>query len=82
MGYNDPMFGPVTPIIVKVIDAPTPPPSVANVILQAIGITGVLVVGATMAGVLLGGAFIGLRILRPDNPLNGDVSDQMRLNLS
>jgi hypothetical protein len=52
---------PITPVIVKVMDAPTKEISVADVLVGSVGITGLFLLGAVVFGVLLGGAFIAFR---------------------
>ena len=69
------------PIIAEVIDAPTRETTAADVIIQALGITGVLLVGALLAGLTLAGLFIWVRQAAPDNPFNGSASDRLRLGL-
>jgi len=50
------MFGiqPVTPIIVKVIPDPTPQVTVVDVIVDALGLTGVIVAGSLVLGGIVG----------------------------
>ena len=55
---------PTTPIIIQIPDELTPETTVADVLLQSIGITGVFVVSALMAGLVIGGIFIWLRHFR------------------
>ena len=52
---------PTTPIIVRVPEPPTPQTSVADVLLQAIGLTGAFVVAALVAGLLIGSVLFWLR---------------------
>ena len=52
---------PTTPIIIQIPDELTPETTVADVLLQSIGITGVFVVSALMAGLVIGGIFLWLR---------------------
>lgn len=49
---------PITPVIVKVMDAPTKEISVADILMGSVGITGLFLLGAALFGFLLGGAFI------------------------
>lgn len=72
---------PLTPIIIEVIDKPTRETTVADVLLQAIGLAGAFVLLALVAGLLAGGVFIAMRILRPRNSFNGEASDVLRLGL-
>ena len=55
---------PTTPIIIQIPDGLTPETTVADVLLQSIGIFGVFVVSALMAGLVIGGIFIWLRHFR------------------
>ena len=55
---------PTTPIIIQIPDELTPETTVADVLLQSIGITGVFVVSALMAGLVIGGIFIWLNHFR------------------
>lgn len=52
------------PIIVRVIDEPVKQATVADLLLTAIGLVGVLVLAAVVLGALLGGILIGLKLLR------------------
>jgi hypothetical protein len=49
------------PIIVKLIDPPSDISGLADVLLGAIGITGVIVVGALLFGLVLAGALFWIR---------------------
>jgi hypothetical protein len=50
------MFGiqPVTPVIVKVVSDPTPQVTVVDVLVGAIGLTGVIVAGSFVLGGIVG----------------------------
>jgi hypothetical protein len=65
------------PIIVHVVQQPVKSTTIADVLLGAIGLTGVLVLAALILGALLGGALIGLKARRnrlsPDGPLDSDT---------
>ncbi len=77
------MAGPASsPIIVRVIGPPTDAITLGDVILQALGLTGVITLGAIVFGLLLGGAFIYLRSHRPDNAFNGETADELSLRLN
>jgi len=71
-----------SPIIVRVIGPPTDAITLGDVILQALGLTGVITLGAVVFGLLLGGAFIYLRSHRPDNAFNGETADELSLRLN
>lgn len=70
---------PTTPIIVRIPEPPTRETNAADVLIQAIGLTGVFVLAAIFAGLLIGGLFIWLKRLRPDNPLGGKSSQRLDL---
>ena len=77
------MVGPASsPIIVRVIGPPTDAVTLGDVILQALGLTGVITLGALVFGLLLGGVFIYLRTHRPDNAFNGETADELSLHLN
>lgn len=52
------------PIMVRVIDQPVETTTVADVLLGALGLTGVLILAAAVLGLLLGGLLIGIKLLR------------------
>jgi hypothetical protein len=52
---------PITPVIVKVMEAPTKEISVADILMGSVGITGLFLLGAVVLGALLGAAFIAFR---------------------
>ena len=52
------------PIIVKVIDEPVKSTGVGDIIVGALGITGVLLLAALLLGALLGGLLIWIKKLR------------------
>jgi hypothetical protein len=77
------VVGPASsPIIVRVIGPPTEPVTLGDVILQAIGLTGVITLVAFVSGLILGGVFIYLRSHRPDNAFNGESADELSLRLN
>ena len=55
---------PTTPIVIQIPDELTPETTVGDVLLQSVGITGVFVVSALMAGLLIGGILIWLKHFR------------------
>jgi hypothetical protein len=56
------VFQPDDPIVIKIIEPPeNPMESLGNVLLSALGITGVLVLGAVVLGLLLGSLMFWLR---------------------
>ncbi len=77
------MVGPASsPIIVRVVGPPTDAVTLGDVILQALGLTGVITLGALLFGLILGGLFIYLRTHRPDNAFNGETADELSLRLN
>ena len=65
------------PIIVRVVQPPIESTTVADVLIGAIGLTGLLVLVAILLGGALGGALIGLKILR--RRLNTDAEEQSEI---
>jgi hypothetical protein len=53
-----------SPIIVRVIQPPVESTTIVDVLVGAIGLTGVLVLAAIFLGVVLGGVLIGLKVWR------------------
>ena len=70
---------PNTPIIVKVIEVPSY--TLADVVLAAAGIAGVLALGAVILGLVLGVGFIGFRLRRQRQP-SSDATDHQKLHLN
>ncbi len=52
------------PIVVKVVQTPVESTTVADVLVGAIGLTGVLLLCALLLGGIFGGVLIGLKVLR------------------
>ena len=52
------------PIMVRVIEPPAESTTVADVLVGALGLTGVLLLVAALCGALLGGILIGLKLFR------------------
>jgi hypothetical protein len=52
------------PIVVRVVEEPVKSTGVGDVILGALGLTGVLLLAALVLGALLGGTLIGIKRLR------------------
>jgi hypothetical protein len=55
---------PVNPIVVRVVEEPVETTGVADILIGAIGLTGVMLVSALVLGVLLGAILIGIKRLR------------------
>jgi len=73
---------PLTPIIIKVVPAPTPEVGVGDILLGSLGLTGVIVVLSFMIGVVLGGLLIAYSRRRANRRRDNDDSDATRLDLS
>jgi Na+/H+-dicarboxylate symporter len=67
---------------VRVVGPPSESVSLGDVILQALGLTGVITLIALIFGLVLGGVFIYLRTHRPDNAFNGETADELSLRLN
>jgi len=68
--------------MVDVGHAPAPKaPGLAEVLVAAVGFTGVLLIGAALFGLALGALFIAYHRLRPGNRFNGETAAQTRLNI-
>jgi hypothetical protein len=52
------------PIVVRVVEEPVKSTGIGDVIVGALGLTGVLLLAALVFGALLGGALIGIKRLR------------------
>jgi hypothetical protein len=69
----------MTPVIVKVMEAPTQEISVADILMGSVGITGLFLLGAVLFGFLLGGAFIFYRRWRDSHDENAPGGDTFHL---
>lgn len=68
------------PIIVNVVQQPVESTTVADVLIGAIGLTGVLVLCAILLGGALGGILIGMKVLRARlNPESASDSDAIHI---
>ncbi len=54
----------INPIVVRVVEAPTPETNVADVLMGAVGLVGFVLLASFVVGLIAGGAFIGWRKLR------------------
>lgn len=54
----------VNPIVVKVVEPAAESTTVADVLIGALGLTGVLLLVAALSGAILGGILIGVKLLR------------------
>jgi hypothetical protein len=72
----------VRPIIVQAVDAtPARELGLGEVILQAIGLAGIILIGSVAVGLVLGLAIIWLRKRRSNDRRAGEAGDQIRLRL-
>jgi hypothetical protein len=55
---------PLNPVIVRVAEQPVESTSMADILVGALGLTGVLLLAALLLGAALGGALIGFKLLR------------------
>jgi ABC-type dipeptide/oligopeptide/nickel transport system permease component len=78
------MFGiqPVTPVIVKVVSDPTPQVSVADVLVDALGLTGLIVAGSFALGGVVGLLLIVYSRWRTARWADAGQSDHTSLDLS
>jgi len=66
---------PANPIIVRIPEAaPVESTSIPQILLGALGLTGVLLIAALLLGIVLGGVLIGFKLLR--TRLNLDPPDE------
>ena len=65
---------PVTPVFIKEVGAPTPQVGVADVLINSLGIVGLMLLGALLGGLVVGALFVLLKHWKPENPLNGQDS--------
>jgi hypothetical protein len=71
---------PVQPIIVRVVGQPAQELGLGQIIAQALGLTGIILIVSLLLGFVAGGVFIWLR-LRARARQDGEASDQIRLRL-
>jgi hypothetical protein len=67
------------PIVVHVVQQPVKSTTVADVLVGAIGLTGLLILLAALLGGLFGALLIGLKLLRRRLNLESPDSDVIRL---
>ncbi len=73
-----------SPTIVKIVKTPPAPTkelTVLDIILPGLGLTGAILLLALAVGLVLGGAFIWFKKVRPLNPMNGQASQTHGLHL-
>ena len=69
------------PIIVRVMEEPVKSTSVSDILIGALGLTGMMLVAALLLGLLLGGILIGIKKLRAKYDLEPE-SDALRVTPS
>jgi hypothetical protein len=72
--------GPVTPVVVQIVEEPTTEVSVADILVGAFGFVGAVLVAAALVGLVAGGLFILFRRWRGASP--ADVSGGTALRLA
>jgi len=76
--YNGGMLlQPHTPVVMQVVDAPTPEANVGEILLGAVGLVGAVLLAAAVAGLIVGGLAILYRAWRSRRA--PDDHDQYRL---
>ena len=71
------------PIVVRVMEEPVKSTGVADILVGALGLTGVMLLAALLLGALLGGVLIGIKKLRAKyNVESVPYSDAMRVTPS
>jgi hypothetical protein len=73
---------PVTPVIVKVVPAPTPEVGVVDILVGSLGLTGLIVVASLLVGLVVGGALIAYSRWRINRRAGNGDSDATTLDLS
>ena len=78
------MFGiqPVTPIIVKVVSDPTPQVTVVDVLVDALGLTGVILAGSFVLGGIVGILLIAWSRRKAARSAGDGISDHTSLDPS
>jgi hypothetical protein len=71
----------VQPIIVRTVEQPTRELGLGDVIIQALGLTGALLIASLVLGALFGVAFIWFRKRQSRGRQAGEAGDQVRLRL-
>jgi len=69
------------PIVVRVVEQPVHDTSIADVIVGAVGLTGLLLITAALLGAVLGGVLIAIKLLRARYDA-GAVSDSDALRIT
>ena len=75
-------FQPLTPVIVKVVADPTPQVTVVDVLVDALGLTGVIVAASFLLGGVVGIALIAFKRWRAARSGDAETTDHTSLDLS
>lgn len=70
-----------SPVMVRVVEQPTESTTVADVLIGAIGLTGVLILAAVLLGALFGSILIGVKKYREKHNLDA-VPDSEALKIT
>lgn len=73
---------PLTPVIVKVVSEPTPQVTVVDVLVDALGLTGVIVAGSFVLGGVVGLLLIGYSRWKIARSGDAGTSEHTSLDLS
>lgn len=73
---------PVTPVIIKVVPAPTPEVGVVDILVGSLGLTGLIVVASVVFGLVVGGGLILYSRWRIANRPDNEETGATRLDLS
>ena len=76
------MQSPPSPIIIKVMDAPVRGLGLGDVILNAVGLTGALAIGALALGLVLAAIVIGYRKLQAGRITDEEAAQTQQLGLT
>jgi ABC-type dipeptide/oligopeptide/nickel transport system permease component len=73
---------PVTPVIVKIVSAPTPQVSVVDIMVDALGLTGLIAIASLVVGGVLGVMLIAYTRWRTERAGHAASADHTLLDLS
>lgn len=76
----EPLLQTVQPIVVQSVGQPAPELGMGELIIQALGLTGLIVLASILVGLLLGGALIWHRTRRREE-VDGQYGGQIQLHL-
>ena len=73
---------PITPLVYELIDGTTQQTTVADVVIGAFGVVGVIGVGGLLLGVAFAGVLLTLKKMRGKDEISGEGSGSVRLHLN